>query len=240
MKGVFLALLLCNVAVGGWFGWGYFSGADKPLASDVRRAPSNYPERLLMLSERPVSPVENPLPVKEPSLLMTEEASAADEERPLLCTLVGAFAELLQAEYFVEHLAALDVHASVEQVAVPGSPSFWVYIPPAVSRKEALRQLHELQSKGLDTYIIPKGELENGISFGMFNDQLLADARAAELEQLGYPVKVARVERTYQENWVLLQPAQAVKIDEELWLKLLSRAEKLEMRQNFCPGVANP
>jgi hypothetical protein len=153
--------------------------------------------------------------------------------------MVGPFKDLLPAEYFVEHLQALEVLGAVERLEVSSGAGFWVYQPSRASRKEALRRLHELQAAGLDSYVIPKGELENGISFGFFSDRRGAEARLAEVGALGYEVLLKEVARSYEEIWVVLTALESTKIGDELWLKLLNREAGLEMRQNFCPGVAH-
>ncbi len=55
----------------------------------------------------------------------------------------------------------------------------------------------------------------------------------------GYSAAVEEMERTYEEVWVVLSAAEAAKVDENLWKKLLKKEEKLELRQNFCPDVAS-
>lgn len=232
MRGVFAALVLINIAVAAWF----VMTAPAPVAMPVPAPVAASGTTITLLREADGLAVA-PDAVVSP---LAADVSAPVPVTPAMCALVGAFAELLKAEYFVEHLATLGIRATVEQIEVPGEPGYWVYLPPALSRKEAMRRLHEFQDKGIDTYVIPKGELTNGISFGLFSVRKRAEERAAQLQAQGHDVKVGEMQRTYKENWVLLQPAEAARIDEALWLKLLARGEPLEMRQNFCPGVAKP
>lgn len=156
-----------------------------------------------------------------------------------ICTLVGPFKKRLPAEYFVERLGALDVSASVELLEVPGDPGFWVYQEPESSRKAALRRLHELQAKGIDSYVIPKGELENGISFGLFSDRNRAEEQLEVVHGSGYAADIRVVARSFEEIWVSMAGGQAEKIGDERWLELLNREDGLEKRQNFCPDVAS-
>jgi hypothetical protein len=58
----------------------------------------------------------------------------------------------------------------------------------------------KFQAKNIDSYIIPSGELANGISFGMFNDQSAAQSRLEEIRMQGYQPKLREVERTHSEN----------------------------------------
>ena len=232
MRWVFMSLLLGNLVLAGWYvGFGREAPAV-PAVSSV--GAGTGAESVRLLAE--VATQSRTAEVQARRLRMPGEA-VGDEARAL-CSMVGPFKKILHAEYFVEHLQALDVQAKVERLEVSSGAGFWVYQQPLVSKKEALRRLHELQAAGLDSYVIPKGELENGVSFGFFSDRRGAEFRLAEVQALGYDVLLKEVARSYEEVWVLLEAAESEKIGDELWLTLLNREAGLEMRQNFCPGVA--
>ena len=224
-----MSLLAVNLALAGWylFGRGEVSTQVSPVVSAGVIAGS----RIELLGEALGHPVDG-----VPSSRLRVPSESAGEA---LCSMVGPFKDVLPAEYFVEHLQALEVLAEVERLEVSSGVGFWVYQQPRASRKEALRRLHELQAAGLDSYVIPKGELENGVSFGFFSDRRGAEARLAEVEALGYEVLLKEVARSYEEIWVVLAALESVKVGDELWLTLLNREAGLEMRQNFCPGVAH-
>ncbi|MDO3385513.1 SPOR domain-containing protein [Gilvimarinus sp. SDUM040013] len=178
----------------------------------------------------------------EGSRLSASRASAA---APLpaaesgLCHTVGPFPRLLSAEYFVEALQALDVVARVDELEVPEGAGYWVHLPPEASKKEALKRLREVQAKQIDSYLIPKGELANGISFGMFTRAELAAARRDDMRSLGYDAEIREITRTRKEVWVVLGAGQAQKLSSEAWLELLSRENNVEKQQNYCSGVAS-
>ncbi len=168
----------------------------------------------------------------------SSEVVLGDSEKPL-CTLIGPFPKLLRAEYFIERLSALDVSSSVYNVEISGDVGYWVYLPPEESRKQAYNKLRELQAKGIDSYVIPKGELENGISFGMFSQSKLAEQRLNDMKKQGYSAQLKEIARSFNEIWVLLQPGQAQMLGEKAWLEMLSDDEGIERRQNYCPAVAS-
>lgn len=228
MRWVFISLVVANIAAAVFF----LVLPAKDDSAGVLVAAAAEGEQLLLLSEME----QSSLAVPEQRLQVPVEVESAEQP---LCTLVGPFSELLPAEYFVEHLAALDIVGKVEPLEVSSGEGFWVYQEPLASRKEALRRLHVLQAAGLDSYVIPKGELENGVSFGFFTQRQGADARRAEVEARGHEVALKEVSRSYEEIWVVMQAPEAAKIGDELWLRLLNRGENLEMRQNFCPAVAS-
>lgn len=191
---------------------------------------------LALLRELDEATVEGMISEKE---RRREAARAGGEGDQPLCTLVGPFPELLKAEYLVEHLAALDVSARIQDIEIPGEQSYWVYLPPRDSRKQAFNQLRELQAKGIDSYVIPKGELANGISFGMFSQADLAASRLEDMRGRGYAAELKEITRSYRETWVVVPAGQAGRLSPESWQQMLADGGDLERRQNFCPPVAS-
>ncbi|PCK08778.1 MAG: SPOR domain-containing protein [Alteromonadaceae bacterium] len=156
-----------------------------------------------------------------------------------LCEMLGAFPDRLSADDFVERLKAIEVASSVQELELPAGEGYWVYLPPENNRGEALRKLSELQSRGVDSYVIPKGELENGISLGMFSKKNLADARIEQLKSLGLEPKIESIERTYREFWVMLEHREEEKMSDLTWEKTLKDNKMLQRRQNYCFALAS-
>ncbi len=159
--------------------------------------------------------------------------------REPLCTLVGAFKKLLKAEYFVERLQALGLAAEIKDVVVNSEPGYWLHLPPEKSRKEALRRLSELQRRGIDSYVIPSGNLANGISLGMFSNKERADAMKVRISNQGYRPEMVNVPREQKETWVFLSEGEASKISPERWAELLSSEDYIQKRQNLCTDLAS-
>jgi hypothetical protein len=155
------------------------------------------------------------------------------------CELIGPFAELLHAEYLVERLTSLDAASVVRQVEIADGKNYWVYLKPEMSEKEALRRLSEIQqSKAIDSYIIPSGELANGISFGQFSNEKEATEKAEKIRAQGYAADIKEVPKSHNEIWVEVREKNGQKITEDRWLTLLKEEKAIERRQNYCLGVA--
>lgn len=235
MRAIFFTLVAANLValVVLWLQGG---AADAPAtAAAYQSAPTTA--RLQLLGEQQAGKPRPEAPAPERQRVASEPA--VSDRSPPQCTLVGPFKQHLPAEYFAEHLQALDVVANVVLLEVPGKPNYWVYQKPESSRKAALRRLHELQAKGIDSFVIPKGDLENGISFGVFSETKRAETRAAEIRALGYAAEVRPRPRTFEEIWVSMSSVEAAKVARESWLELLNRESGLEKRENFCPAVAS-
>lgn len=97
------------------------------------------------------------------------------------CLYLGGFDEESGALSIEQRLLSLDIESSVEPVDMAAGVDYWVYLPPLVSRQASLRQLRELQSRNIDSYIITVGELSNGISLGIFSRKDSAESVVARL-----------------------------------------------------------
>lgn len=234
MRSIFIALIIINLLVfaAQWLLRDSPSlVAAAPLAA---QAPSLQGASLQLLSEAEGA-AQKKAPVvsanRTPSRPSAVEASS-------MCTMVGPFIQLLHAEYLIERLQAMEADAEIQAIEVPDGLGYWVYLPPEMSEKEALRRLYELQAKKIDSYIIPNGELTNGISLGIFNDRSAANIRINEIREQGYRAELREVARTISETWVVMPITEAEKIDPEIWIDLLRQQSGLEKRQNYCLGVA--
>ncbi|WP_157209907.1 SPOR domain-containing protein [Marinimicrobium agarilyticum] len=156
-----------------------------------------------------------------------------------MCEWLGPFASPAEADALQQRLGALDVSADRRALEVSDGLGYWVHLPPELSQRAALQKLHELQAKDIDSYVIPRGELENGISFGMFSREPLATARRDELVAMGYDANIHEIERTHREIWLAMPVRDAEALSESLWEELLATAPELGRRQNFCSGVAS-
>lgn len=232
MRAIFLFLVTANLLVAGilWF------ASDSKPDKIPSRAPelSNEAPRLRQIQELPESSR-----AVSPGGAEALNELAAVKAGPPLCSLLGPYAEIPAAESAAERLMALDVEARVRALEVSDGPGYWVYLPPEPSERAALARLHELQARQIDSYIIPRGDLAQGISFGMFSREPLAQERRDSLRELGYEARIREVERSHTETWVVVPLGQARSLGDSLWRELLAEAPGLERRQNFCPGVAS-
>jgi cell division septation protein DedD len=233
MRLIFIALLVGNV--------GFFLSqilAEKAVAEDKSAVPEhrNF-GNLQTITERDTSGKRSAVSAKKDVAAPQVSSAPAGAER---CELIGPFAELLHAEYLVERLTALEVASSIKQVEIVDGKNYWVYLKPEMSEKEALRRLSEIQqTKAIDSYIIPSGELANGISFGQFVNEAEAKAKADHIRAQGYAAEIKEVPRSHNETWVEVREQVGQKINEEKWLSLLKEEKAIERRQNYCLGVAH-
>ncbi len=235
MRAIFILLLAGNLA---FFGYHHFFAVKNEVAPQVNTVQlSGNGEGLQLLTEQSEASM---LQARVKPELKTEVPSVGNETTNAeFCTMIGPYSQLLQAEYAVERLVALGAAAHIIPVEIKEGESYWVFLKPEVSEKEALRRLYELQKKNIESHVITKGELTNGISFGRFADYTDAEARSNEIKQQGYEVDIKMLPKMIHETWVVIEAGFAEKIDETVWMDLLTKETALEKRQNFCLGVAS-
>jgi hypothetical protein len=233
MKLIFIVLLVGNLI---FFGVQFLGGA---ASVSTKQPISEYKNlgNLQTVAERDNKGKSAPKEVKKiiPAVSESSEATGGSDK----CELIGPFVDLLHAEYLVERLTSLNVVSAIKQVEIADGKNYWVYLRPEMSEKEALRRLSEIQqSKAIDSYIIPSGELANGISFGQFPNEKEANSKAEQIRAQGYAAEIKEIPKSHNETWVEVREQVGQKISEEKWLALLKEEKAIERRQNYCLGVA--
>ncbi|GAB2190261.1 SPOR domain-containing protein [Sessilibacter sp. MAH2] len=236
MKAIFILLLIINAVflslnVLAAYGNKNNSTATTPIG---KVHGSDLPRLKLLNELSTVNDDDN-----SPVVSQIQKTSQPQNTNADLCSLIGPYKNLARADILVEKLAALDVSASLREVLVPGKTSYWVYLPSLGSSDAAFRKLKELQAKSIDSYVIPNGNLQYGISLGLFNEKNGAEIKQKELAAKGYEVKIHEEVRKISQNWVVASAQNASKISSERWNSLIGDQEGIVYQQNFCPDVAS-
>ncbi len=228
MKAIFILLLVINTVLAGWNIIDGVSdqGSNASIAVTERARP-HLPSLEVLTKEQ----LDN--------LKVLSTSNTSDPVFEELCSMVGPYKNLARADILIERLSALDVNAQLETLEIPIEPAYWVYLPPLPSKDSAYRKLSELQTLGIDSYVIPKGNLNNGISLGLFNEYSGAIAKKEDLEAKGYAVEIHEEQRTIAQNWVVAKSSESAKITPKTWSSLISGQENVGYQQNFCPAVAS-
>lgn len=187
MRWVFVAIVALNLL---YLGWKLLDAGDRAAPEDVVRAEAGqFPAGLELLSER-AAPSSEP-PVVAPVTPVTG------------CPAIGPFAEKDVAPV-VDALDAAGFEAAGVAVERDAMPVFWVYIPPAASRQQALRQLRELHAKGIDSFVVTSGTDQHAISLGSFGSRDSAVGVQARLRAAGYTAEIRQQVRDVRQSWVVL------------------------------------
>jgi hypothetical protein len=118
----------------------------------------------------PPAPDSDPDPEPEPEPAPEPERTAASATPKPVCVRLGWFdtAEGARERYVSigqpgENMTVLEQQRTLE-------PLHWVIIPPQ-PENQALALFNELQRKGVDSYLVTRGENTNAISLGLFESR---------------------------------------------------------------------
>ncbi|TNF88387.1 MAG: SPOR domain-containing protein [Gammaproteobacteria bacterium] len=127
----------------------------------------------------------------------------ADAAEQLACRAWGPFAN---AEVLAPVRASVqeeDPAARVASFEIEAAPDYLVYLDSDNNLDNARRILKELESQGIDAYVIAGGEFVNSVSAGVFSNQAGAAGLVERLQDLGYSPAMQALERSQQVTYLL-------------------------------------
>jgi hypothetical protein len=152
------------------------------------------------------------------------------------CMALGEFSERLEAEAIEQRLVSVNIAVSILERNVSAGIDYWVYLSPLASSQASLRQLRELQGRMIDSYLITEGDLENGISLGIFSRSSSAETVVERLRAAGYEPQMRQLERTHRTYWVQIAPSSSRLVDDELLGRLAEDFPGLMHQLAPCEG----
>jgi len=176
---------------------------------------------------------EAPAPVRRE----TPPTQAPVQERNV-CLFLGGFDQEASALVVEQRLLSLDIQSNVQSVDAAAGVDYWVYLPPLASRQASLRQLRELQSRNIDSYIITVGDLANGISLGIFSRRDSAEGVIGRLREFDYEAQIRELPRVHRKYWVRVASQSRHLVDDGLLTALTRDMSTLQHRQMPCESVA--
>lgn len=229
MRWLLIMLLMCN---GIYFVWQHYLVVSPERAGQAVApatvAGNSGVATIELLEPLPVAAVDNTAPVRE-----------SKREEQAVCWQIGPFGEEVSARQVVSRLDAMQISLQEQVVEVAGEPDYWVHIPPLPSRKLANAVLRELQAKKIDSFLITQGELNNGISLGIFTQQNRAEAVLAQRRQQGYAATIKQTERITRQIWLVYDSSQYGELSDELWETIEEGNKGLQRHKNFCEKIAS-
>ncbi|ARU54764.1 hypothetical protein OLMES_0667 [Oleiphilus messinensis] len=149
------------------------------------------------------------------------------------CELVGPLRKP-DAELVYRMLERSDVQW-IEQ-SVQRSPNYWVYIEPRVDRANAVALMRDLKDRGIDSFVITQGFLNNAVNLGVFENIDSAKKLKIMREALGFPISIRAKPRQKVIYWLSFERSDAVKWD-LVDISRLSDKKMPERRKIFCKSV---
>lgn len=174
--------------------------------------------------------------LRQPDLAAIEGTTSVSE--PDLSELEG-FCEVIDADQavistIVERLQSVGTNPYLVEQVISNPGPLMVYITPFASAREAALELNVLRSEDIESFIIPEGELQNGISVGVFSTEQNALARSVELDALGYETDLYQYTIEELEYSINLPRSESVVLSPDYWAEFQSDFPSMTRVQNSC------
>ncbi len=168
------------------------------------------------------------------------EAAARPPGPDATCLFLGSFEQESAADVVAQRLISLDIRSQVMSIDAAAGIDYWVYLAPLASRQASLRQLKELQARKIDSYIISQGDLQNGISLGIFSRPDSAESVMQRLRDVGYEPAMRELSRAHRSFWVRIAPKSRRLADDSMLQALVADFNGLQHQLMPCEGIASP
>ena len=199
---LFVLLSALNIAVGAWLLLG------QPYARGGNPTDPGVPE-LRLLSEMPESTVG------APAVAASLPATTASQPEPSYsCVALGPFATPQDLRNARQALASQATRMRSRQEQANQASGWWVYLPAAASRAQALEQARQLDIRHVgDYFVVSSGDQPNTISLGLFKDPANARKRRDEVVAAGFPARMSERSESVPEYWLDLVVADRGRFD---------------------------
>lgn len=142
----------------------------------------------------------------EPAGRETASASVNSRTRELpqgICLSFGPLAEEVSIKDLRVWLAKFGGVAELRERERRELSRYWVFFPPFPSRAEAVKRVEDMRNKGVeDIFIIPRGDMGNAISLGVYSRKTSLDRRLGEMRRKGYEPTVSPRFKTERASWL--------------------------------------
>ena len=202
---LFVLLSALNIAVGAWLllGQPYARGGNPtdPGVAELR-----------LLSELPTVPADAAsvsVPAVGPAA-----TSASSQAVSYSCLALGPFATPQDLRNARQALAAQATRMRSRQEQASQTSGWWVYLPAAGSRQQALEQARQLGAHNFNDYfVVSSGDQSNTISLGVFKDPANARKRRDDVIAAGFPARMSERGDSVPEYWLDLVVADGSHFD---------------------------
>ena len=155
------------------------------------------------------------------------------------CDQFGPFVDERSLSLFVNFLLGLKLKPQVFKESLVLEPFYWVYLTPLESTLRALEIMSELKAEGVEAFLISEGELKDGLSLGVYQDEAAVGALRSTIEELGFEIEVLKKSRRYEAGWVQLQRKDRENGGAESLIKVREQYPQVKYRQKVCKSVAS-
>ena len=143
-----------------------------------------------------------PLDPRLPRLVLLHERPLAAPVNAGRCFMIGPLGSLLAQQRAEDRLRASASRVRGRQTTSDRDRGWWVYLP-AGTRSEALAVTRNLAEAGLeDFFVVTRGEMENLVSVGLYENVDNARARQRQMQARGFNAELEIRRESVPQFWV--------------------------------------
>jgi hypothetical protein len=116
------------------------------------------------------------------------------------CIFIGGFYNENAINQLEQRFFSLAINPQKVVRKVDNAYDFLVYLE--ANQTNNIGFARDLRANNIDNAFILDGNLKDSISFGIFNNEANAIAKAQEIQKLGYEARVIQTPRVYYEYWL--------------------------------------
>ena len=224
MRYIVIFLVVANLA---YFAWNHTHSVEPALQARESRPLLN--NGLMLVSE---------------FAEQSAQQARLDEEASRLCSIVSGFTSVDEANTFMAGAREAAFGTLLNLTGQALSSQYRVYLAPASSRSIATITLDGLSERiieaelAVETYLITRGLLENGIALGIFGSATEAESAQRVIAELGYDPEIEEIPQSDGEIQVWLRPTNSGQVENPEWLDLSTAWPDLTRTENLCETIA--
>jgi hypothetical protein len=199
---------MCNVL---FFGWQWLERESKSAEFVSEIPQSGTANELRLLSEvdprelLPRAPAVGQSTQATASRLRSQsiKVSAAASSAARSCYSLGPIAKDEDVTQLRAWIVAAGGTAQIRLGERRELALYWVYLPPFSTRAEAVHFVQEMDRSGIkDIFVIPRGDMANAVSLGVYARNASLERRLRQLKAKGYDASVLPRYRVEAASWI--------------------------------------
>ncbi len=184
-------------------------------------------------------------PVAQLTELATQELASVEEQDPKQpdivaqlvekCAVWGPYHSESHVKAIQKKLSNRGLEMNQRSIEVNQLKGYWLYFPPFKNIEDARAYSKKLKAKGIDNYVLIKGENRGGLSLGFFKTKRRAEEYQEELIAKGYNALGDEYRKPETQYWLqVMAPSEARLVSS--WKLVQSLYPNAKYQSNPCEG----
>jgi hypothetical protein len=220
MKWILIALLVLNLAFGGYQAW-------------LTQQPQEVAQSKMAVQFSNLQPSSSQL-ARLKKAADAAPAIAANKPANSQCVRISGLKESDSLPVVESRLKALELNIRQERVKEILKREYQVVLGPFDSIDLARSEMVSVNAKGFESFVISKGDLANSLSLGLFSNAENANRRIAELAVVDITAKSIELERYNEAIQLVIDKKSSLLIADPTLRTLIDQFEGVDFTRFNC------